>query len=172
MQGNRLIRIWTDGWKERGMGSILHWVCVQDLHWVRAWKSLEKHCCWEGSSWKNSVRRLHRLRLLQHDLIISTRRMYRMDSSAIACVWSCGNQGETDGNGCAFPGFPICHSFDQVHYGLLYSLRSMCYPDSLNGLNCHPTVFAQEVFHFYWLWSQNPFNLDAYFMKSVRLCNG
>lgn len=72
-----------------------------------------------------------------------------MDSSAIADVLNYGNQGEIGGNGCAFPGFPICHSFDQVDYGVMCYPRSMRYPHSLNELNCHPTIFISELLHFY-----------------------
>lgn len=75
-------------------------------------------------------------------------RTYEMDSSAIADVLNCGNQDKIGGNGCAFPGFPIFHSFDQVDYGVLCYLRSMCYPDSLNDLNCHPTILSQNFFIF------------------------
>lgn len=48
-----------------------------------------------------------------------------MDSSAIADMLNCGNQGEIDGIGCAFPGFPNCHCFDQVDYGVLCYLKSI-----------------------------------------------
>lgn len=48
-----------------------------------------------------------------------------MGSSTIADALNCANQGEIDGNGCAFPGFPICRSFDQVDYGVLCYLKSM-----------------------------------------------
>lgn len=40
-----------------------------------------------------------------------------MDSPVIADVLNSGNQGEIDGSGCAFPGFPICHNFDQMDCG-------------------------------------------------------
>lgn len=91
-----------------------------------------------------------------------------MDSSAIADRLNCGNQGEIGANGCAFPDFPVCHSFDWVDHGALCYLRSVCYRDSLNELNRHTTIY---LFHVYRL-SGLRIHLILMFILSECFCNG